>query len=92
MTKQQLIDSLAQEARITKSMAGMIIDMMFQNMADTLAQGDRIEIRGFGTFQVRRYDGRQGRNPKTGEIVEVKPKRVPFFRAGRGLLERLNDR
>jgi integration host factor subunit beta len=73
-------------------MAGIIVDMMFQNMADTLAQGGRIEIRGFGTFQVRHYDGRQGRNPKTGEIVEVSAKRVPFFKAGRGLLERLNSK
>jgi integration host factor subunit beta len=90
MTKQQLVDSLAQEASITKNMAGIIVDLMFQHMADNLAQGGRIEIRGFGTFQVREYGSRQGRNPKTGETVEVKPKKVPFFKAGRGLLERLN--
>ena len=92
MTKQQLIDALAQKASITKNMAGIIIDMMFQNMADTLAQGGRIEIRGFGSFQVRHYDRHQGRNPKTGEIVDVKPKKLPFFKAGRGLLDRLNTK
>lgn len=90
MTKQQLIDSLAQAEGITKQMAKMAVDIIFQSMAEELAKGGRVEIRGFGIFSVRRYDGRTGRNPKTGEVVSVRPKRLPFFKVGKELMERLN--
>ena len=66
--------------------------MIFQGMTDTLAKGGRVEIRGFGSFSVRQYDGRKGRNPRTGKFVEVKPKRSPFFKVGKTLFERLNYR
>jgi len=91
MTKQQLIEHIAQAKGISKRMAGLIVDIIFQGIADALARGDKIEIRGFGSFNVRHHDGRAGRNPRTGETVEVKPKKLPFFRVGKDLRERINS-
>ena len=92
MTKQQIVNLVAQKGRISKSLAKIIVDMMFQGMTEELASGGRIEIRGFGSFQARRYDGYNARNPRTGADVEVKPKRMPHFKVGKGLFERLNSR
>jgi integration host factor subunit beta len=61
------------------------VDLIFGGMADALAKGERVEIRGFGSFKVKHYDGYQGRNPKTGEVLNVKPKKMPFFKCGKEL-------
>lgn len=92
MTKQQLIDRLAERQGIPKQIAKRAVDLIFDGMAEELAGGGRVEIRGFGSFQVRRYDSYRSRNPKTGEHIEVKPKRMPHFKVGRDLYQRLNSR
>ena len=91
MTKQQLIDRVAQRRKISKTVAKRAVDLVFDGMTEELAKGGRVEIRDFGSFQVRSYDGYKSRNPKTGESIEVKPKRSPFFRAGKELKEKLKS-
>ncbi|HNR12336.1 MAG TPA: HU family DNA-binding protein [Thermodesulfobacteriota bacterium] len=90
MTKQQLIDQLAQNKGLSRQTAKRLVNIFFKSISDTLAEGGRIEIRDFGIFSVRTYNGRTGKNPKTGEIVEVPSKRLPFFKVGKNLMERLN--
>lgn len=89
MTKSDLIEKLATESEITISAADRIVTEVFASMAKTLVAGGRIEIRGFGSFEIREYVGHDGRNPKTGEIVIVKPKKSPFFKTGKDLKERI---
>ena len=91
MTKQQIIDRLAERQGISKQMAKRALDFVFGGMAEELARGGRVEIRGFGSFQVRSYDGYKSRNPRTGESVAVKPKRLPHFKVGKDLFKRLNS-
>ena len=90
MTKQQLIDYLAQSKGISRQTSKLVVGILFQSITDTLTSGGRVEIRDFGIFSVRHYNGRTGKNPKTGEVVEVPPKRLPFFKVGKNLMERLN--
>jgi len=85
MTKSDLINALAARANITHSRAEQVVNVIFDSMTDSLVRGEGIEIRGFGSFSVRSYDGYQGRNPRTGEPVEVAPKRLPFFKVGKEL-------
>ena len=75
---------------LSKPEAAKIVDLFFDNMTDVLARGDRVEIRGLCSFFVKEYDGYIGRNPKTGEKVPIKPKKLPFFKAGKELKERVN--
>ena len=89
MTKQQLIDLVAQRRKISKTATKAAVDLVFNGMAEELAKGGKVEIRGFGSFSVREYKGYTGRNPRMGNIVEVKPKKLPFFRAGKELKKRL---
>jgi len=91
MTQQELIDRLAERTHISKRAAKLSVEIVFQSMTDALADGGKVEIRGFGRFSVRRYDGYTGRNPKTGELVEVKSKKMPFFKVGKDLMERINS-
>jgi integration host factor subunit beta len=90
MNKSELIERLAKENGLSKAEAKMTVDLTFQIMAETLAQGDRIEVRGLGSFEVREYDEYRGRNPKTGKRIEVKPKKLPFFKVGRELKKRVD--
>ena len=90
MNKSDLVEYLAKNTDLTQKKSEKVINLVFKEMTRALKTDDKIEIRGFGSFQVRHYDRHQGRNPKTGEIVDVKPKKLPFFKVGRGLLERLN--
>jgi integration host factor subunit beta len=87
MTKADLIVALEEKEKIHHRQAEIIVNMVFDSMVDALKRGDRIEIRGFGSFVNREYKAYQGRNPKTGEIVNVGPKRVPFFKMGKELKE-----
>ena len=91
MTRSELVSELAERADLTKQIARIIVDVIFDEMKDSLIRGERIEIRGFGSFSVRSYDGRKGRNPKTGQIVDVRPKRLPFFKLGKALKQRINS-
>jgi len=91
MNKSELIRSLAEERNISVEEATDIISIFFDSMKEALKNGDRVEIRGFGSFKIKEYEGYQGRNPKTGEPVQVSPKKLPFFRAGKELKEYLNN-
>ena len=91
ITKSELIDQVADKLRLPKARAEQIVDTIFDSMVNALKQGDGIEIRGFGSFTVREYKGYEGRNPRTGEAVKVQQKRLPFFKVGKELRERVND-
>jgi len=90
MNKSDLIDVLSEKENLTEKDASGIVNLIFDGFTDTLKKGGRIEIRGFGSFSVREYEGYTGRNPKTGAKTVVKPKRSPFFKAGKELRERVN--
>ncbi len=90
MTKTELTQILAAQNHATYKNAEEVVNLFFAAMAEALVEGDRVEIRGFGSFSVREYGSYIGRNPRTGEKLDVKPKRSPFFKASRELLGRLN--
>jgi integration host factor subunit beta len=91
MTKSQLIEALAKAEGITLKAAETAVNVTFHSMEQALIRTDRLEIRGFGSFKVKEYDGYKGRNPKTGELIEVKFKKLPFFKVGKELRERVNN-
>ena len=91
MTKAQLIDEVARVADLSRKHAELIIDIFFQSIVSALEKGEKIELRGFGSFRIRQRNARQGRNPKTGETVHVPAKRIPYFKPGRELKELLNS-
>ena len=91
MTKSDLIEHLSSEAGLTIKKADKLVSLVFHEMSEALAKGERVEIRGFGSFKTKRYDGYVGRNPKTSEVLEVKPKNLPFFKCGLELKKRLNS-
>ena len=90
MNKLELIDALRDECRISKREAATIIDLFFDRISEALAEGDRVEIRGLCSFFIKEYKSYQGRNPRTGEDVEVAPKRLPFFKCGKELRDRVD--
>ncbi|MFN2127411.1 MAG: HU family DNA-binding protein [Anaerolineales bacterium] len=90
MNKINLIQALKDSNSLTKSEAEKIVTLFFDKMADALAQGDRAEIRGLCSFFVKKYVGYTGRNPKTGEFVKVAPKKLPFFKVGKELKDRVH--
>lgn len=89
MNKSELIEALATKKGISFKKAEEIVNSIFDTMTQALVEGDRIEIRGFGSFVVRDYESYTGRNPKTGDPIEVKPKKLPFFKVGKELKERV---
>ncbi len=91
MNKLELISALKNETDISKSEAAKVVQIFFDNMADALANDERVEIRGLCSFFVKKYKSYTGRNPKTGEKVAIKPKRLPFFKSGKELKERVNS-
>ena len=88
MTKSELIQNVADRLRLPASQSEMVVNTIFDSMTDALVTGARIEIRGFGAFEVRHYKAYEGRNPRTGQSVPVAPKRLPFFTVGKELKER----
>ena len=90
MVKSELVEALAKKENLTEKKATEVIDLVFDGFVDELKKGGRIEIRGFGSFSVREYDAYKGRNPKTGNIVEVKQKKLPFFKVGRELKKKVD--
>ena len=89
-TKSDLIELLSARAKLPRPTAELVIDIVFDQMISAMKRGERIEIRGFGSFEVRHYKAYQGRNPRTGESVHVPPKKLPFFKVGKELRERVN--
>ena len=89
MNKSDLIEALAKKGNLKKYIAEHVVTEVFAAMSDALAEGDGIEIRGFGSFYVKEYESYTGRNPKTGEKIQVKPKKLPLFKMGKELKERL---
>lgn len=90
MTKLELIDALGKEAGISKNEASQIVNLFFGKISDALARGERVEIRGLCSFLIKQYEAYTGRNPKTGEPTGVKPKKLPFFKCGKELRERVD--
>ena len=91
MNKLDLTAALKNEAELTKSEAATVVDLFFNEMANALAEGDRVEIRGLCSFYVKKYKAYAGRNPKTGERVQVAPKKLTFFKCGKELKDRVDS-
>jgi len=90
MNKLELINTLKNEGQISKKEAATIVDLFFSKISTSLAEGDRVEIRGLCSFYVKKYKAYAGRNPKTGEPARVKAKKLPFFKCGKELKERVD--
>ena len=90
MTKAQLVDEVARNTELTKKHAELIVNTVFDSIVGSLRKGEKIELRGFGSFRIRQRGPRIGRNPKTGDRVQVPPKRIPYFKPGKELKELLN--
>ena len=90
MTKSDLIDVLCETQKLPKGRAELLVHVIFDALEAALKRGERIEIRGFGSFELRSYRGYDGRNPRTGSAVAVRPKRLPFFKVGKELKERVD--
>ena len=91
MTKSELIERIAESLKLPAGKAEAIVNCVFDSMVAALERAEGIEIRGFGSFTVREYKSYEGRNPRTGEPVHVAPKRLPFFKVGKDLRERVNS-
>jgi integration host factor subunit beta len=90
MNKSQLIETLAKQEDLPLKKAEEVVNTVFGDMEKALIRGERVEIRGLGSFKVKEYGGYKGRNPKTGEIIDVAPKKLPFFKVGKELKERVD--
>ena len=90
MIKSELIQMVAKKAKLSNGKAEIIVDVIFETMVNALKKDVRIEIRGFGSFANRYYSSYKGRNPRTGDIIHVKKKRLPFFKVGKELKDSLN--
>jgi len=90
MNKSDLVEALSEGEDLTKTKAEEVVNLVFAEMTNALVDGERVEIRGLGSFKVKSYDGYKGRNPKTGKQVKVKPKKLPFFKCGKELKERVD--
>jgi len=91
MTKTEFINNIAQKSNIPKKDAAEIVNTILNKMTDSLIRGERIEIRGFGSFSVKSYPGYEGKNPRTHETIIVKPKKKPVFKMGKDLKDRINS-
>lgn len=91
MTRAELVDQFARKHQVQRPLAERVVDAFFGGIGRALVQGARVEIRGFGTFSARRYRGYEGRNPKTGATIVVRPKVLPFFKVGKELRERVEE-
>ncbi|MBI4125823.1 MAG: integration host factor subunit beta [Deltaproteobacteria bacterium] len=90
MNKSELIQKVAQRVNLTRKKAEEVVHLIFDAMSQALVRGDRVEIRGLGSFMVKNYAAYQGRNPRTGEAIQVKPKKLPFFKVGKELKKRVD--
>ncbi len=92
LNKSEIINLVSEKAKIAHKLAEDIVELIFDSMTETLKMGGRIEIRGFGSFVVKEYNSYRGRNPRTGESIQVKPKKLPFFKVGKELKETVNTK
>lgn len=92
MTKAELVDEVANTVQLTKKQAETIVNIVFDSIVESLRAGEKIELRGFGSFRLRNRKSRTGRNPKTGEKVDVPSKKIPYFKPGKELKELINKR
>lgn len=92
MNKLELIAALKEQADLSKAKAVTIVELFFDSMSDALSNGDRVEVRGLCSFHVKEYESYTGRNPKTGEKVSIKPKKLPFFKPGKELKDRVDQK
>ena len=90
MNKSDLIEALSEGENLTRTKAEEVVNLVFSEMTNALVAGDRVEIRGLGSFKVKSYGGYTGRNPKTGKQIRVKKKKLPFFKCGKDLKERVD--
>ena len=90
MTKAELVEEVSRVSDLTKKHSEVIVDKVFKSIIDALHRGEQIEPRGFGSFRLRKREPRKGRNPKTGDKVDVPPKKVPYFKPGKELKELIN--
>jgi integration host factor subunit beta len=91
MTKAELVEEVSRVSDLTKKHSEVIVDTVFKSIIDALHRGEKIELRGFGSFRLRKREPRKGRNPKTGDKVDVPPKKVPYFKPGKELKELINQ-
>jgi integration host factor subunit beta len=91
MLKSDLVEKIAKDLKMNHDIAQLVVNNIFDSMTEALRRGESIEIRGFGSFSVRHYEAREGRNPKTGEQVTVPPRKKPFFKVGKELKNRVNS-
>ena len=90
MTKTELIDKIhSKSENLTKRQTEQVVDALLESIKDALAEGDKVEIRGFGNFRIRKRETRKARNPRTGKVVQVPPKKVPYFKEGKELKEKV---
>ena len=92
MNKSELIEIISQKSGMTKKKAEDVVNLIFDSMTDALVKNERIEIRGFGSFVNRTYGAYTGRNPRTSESIQVNPKRLPYFKVGKELKERVDGK
>ncbi len=92
MTKAELVELIALETGVSKKDTGVIVNLIMENIGDTLCKGGKVELRGFGSFKVKERRSRLARNPRTGDAVDVPAKKVPFFKASNDLKARLNKK
>jgi len=90
MNKLELIEALKDQTNISKAESQKVVEVFFDTMADSMAKGERVEIRGLFAFKIKCYEAYDGRNPKTGEAIRVKDKKLPFFKAGTNLAKRVD--
>lgn len=90
MTKAELVEEVARVSDLTKKHSEVIVNTVFESIVDALQKDEKIELRGFGSFRIRQRRSRQGRNPKTGDKVDVPAKRIPYFKPGKELKELIN--
>ncbi len=92
MTKSELVEKIAEANKLlTRKESELVVNIVFDSMCEALKQGEKVEIRGFGSFTIREREAREARNPKSGEIVRIPAKKTPFFKTGKELRERVNN-
>ena len=91
MTKAELVERVANQINLTKKQTGVVVNTVFSSITESLSEGKKVELRGFGSFRIRQRNARIGRNPKSGQKVEVPSKKVPFFKAGKELRQLVDN-
>lgn len=91
MTKAELVEKVADKIQLTKKQTESVVNILLTCITDALSAGDKVELRGFGSFRIRKRNPREGRNPKTGDTVQIPAKKVPFFKAGKELREMVDS-